>query len=285
MRHPAEYYIKFLLVRHPGISDAELMKRLSDLGFLSIEDKYYTFLKQQLPTPPAGFNPNDWSHRPSMSYLRELGIYELFHPDEAVNGAWAILTAPDQRLVVEQILLSKLADPVHLKSSLLRINKTHSWHLTDEAVTAYGKFFWNAKLLTFDDWGRFLYGRTSLYERHMAFLQGAATDLVLFHLSVEQNVESKQMIQDAQKIAHFTLKEVALKPGTGADKVKAIGVLSKTIVECHEALSTSDMALKDVLKQFERFRMEHHNAAPADIRQLAPKGNYTGSGAYEKLPN
>ncbi len=72
--------------------------------------------------------------------------------------------------------------------------------------------------------------------------------------------------------------------------MKSIAVLGKTVVECHEALSTSDMALKDVLKQFERFQVEHPHASPGDIRNLAPFGNYSGSGVQERekkdtLPN
>ena len=102
--------------------------------------------------------------------------------------------------------------------------------------------------------------------------------LAFYHLRLDQTIDSKKMIQDTQKIAYFTLLEVAQKPGTGLDKVKSIGVLSKTVIEAHNALSTSDMALKDVLKQFEHWRMEHPEILPPAIRQLAPGGNYSGTG-------
>jgi hypothetical protein len=110
----------------------------------------------------------------------------------------------------------------------------------------------------------------------------ATPELAMFHLQLQQAIDSKTMIQRTQEIAYFTIEEVSRKPGTGPDKVKAIGVLGKTIVDCHEALSTSDMALKDILKNFERFRMEHPQIPPPDIKMLAPGGNFTGSGVEEK---
>lgn len=284
MRHPAEYYIKYLITRFPQWTDAEVLKKLADWGFLSPDDKYLQFLRQDLPKVPANFDPLDVTDRPSMRYLRELGIYSMFRSTPDVEEAWDILSNPDQRLAVEQVILARL----DLKVAAQRINKRTGWFLSADGIAAFRHYFWNPQLLTFDEWGRHLYGRSALYERHMALLQGDQR-LAFHHLRFEQAVESKLMIQRAQEISYFALEEVNLKPGTGPDKVKAISVLTKAVVECHVALSTSDMALKDVLKQFERFRVEHPIAAPMDIRQIAPGGNYTGGGAAEKdkgtLPN
>jgi hypothetical protein len=37
------------------------------------------------------------------------------------------------------------------------------------------------------------------------------------------------------------------------------------------------MALKDVLRQFERFRMEHPQLPPKDIHELVRDGSYSGT--------
>lgn len=275
MRHPAEFYIKHLIVKlgYP-VDNAPILHAIEQAGFLSPDPNYLGFLRQELEPVPLMFDPANKLHRPSMQYLRQQGIYELFWPTSAVTDAFDILTDPEKRIVVEQVLLARL----DLKHSAQRLNKKHGWFLTEESLGAFRQFFWNVKLLTFDEWGRFLFGRSAMYERYMGLLT-ADPRLALFHLRLEQQVESKNMLQRAQEIAYFTLEEVALKPGTGPDKVKAVGVLTKSIVDCHEALSTSDMALRDVLKQFERFRMEHPLVPPPDIKQLAPKGNFSGSGA------
>lgn len=273
VKHPAEYFIRYLVVRDPAVTDAALMKMLDDWGFLQPAPTYWGFLRARLAERPEGFNPTDRLHRPSMKFLRDNKIYDLFYPNDSIEQAWSILTDPNQRLIVEQALMARLEPRVAAQ----KLNKKHNWLLTAEGLQSYYHFFWNVRLLTFDEWGRFLYGRTSMYDRHMALLQ-APPSLAFFHLRLDQTLESKKMIQRVQEIAYHTIEEVNLKPGTGPDKVKAIGLLGKLVVDAHNALSTSDMALKDVLQQFERFRMEHPLKAPPDIRQLAPGGNFSGSG-------
>lgn len=277
LKHPAEYYLRFLLIKEPGSTNAELEKKLVEAAILTPDTRYYEFLRQKLHGVPELFDPYNRTHRPSMRYLREQRVMELFHPTPSTMMAYEILTNPQARQVVEQVLCSRM----DLKEAASRINKQMNWHLTADGIELYGHFFWNVKLLSFDEWGRFLYGRSSLYERLMGQLQGN-TALAMHHLRLEQTLDSKAMIRRAQEIAYFTLEEVNQKPGTAPDKVKAIGVLGKTIIECHGALSTSEMAMKDVLKEFEKFRMVNPEKPAVDILALAPGGNFSNSGVDTK---
>jgi hypothetical protein len=145
-------------------------------------------------------------------------------------------------------------------------------------------YFWNVGALTLDEWGRFLFGRTSMYERYMGLLT-APPKLAFYHLRLDQQIESKKMIQRVQEIAYFAIEEIDQKPGVSIDKVKSINLLGKVVIEAHHALSTSDMALKDTLKQFEQWRMEHPDVLPPSLKQLAPAGNFTGSGLDPKKKN
>jgi len=276
-KHPAEHYLRYLLLREPGITDAMLTKALDDWGFLQPAPTFWGFLRQKMAELPPAFDPASRTHLPSMRYLRDMKVYDLFYPTEAVQEAWDILADPNRRLLVEQALMGRL----ELKTTAQKLNKKYNIFLTADGLQAFYHFFWNVKLMTFDEWGRFLYGRTAMYERHMALLHGPPS-LVYFHLRLDQTIESKRMIQRVQEISFHNIEEVNTKPGTMPDKVKSIALLSKVVVECHNALSTSDMALKDVLQQFERWRMEHPMGSPPSIHELAPGGNYTSSGADEK---
>lgn len=282
MRHPAEHFIKYLFVKNPGHPKAEVVKALLDWGFLlPLEPEQATYLdllRASIAPPPAGFDPTNQLHRPSMQYLRQQGVYEMFFQPPAIEEAWDILADPQIRLCVEQFIFAHL-DP---KKELVKINRRTGWDLTVGGVQAFERFFWNVKLLTFDEWGRFLYGRTGLYEDHMSLLR-APPQLALSKLRIETAVESKRMIQRVQEIAYQTIEEVGMLPGAGPQKVKAIGVLGKTIIECHNAQTTADMAISDALTKFEKFRMEHNTSTPPDIRDLAADGNYTGSGV-KQLP-
>lgn len=273
-KHPAEHYVRYLILRDPGATDAVLQKVLDDWGFLQPSATFWGFMRGKLSERPPAFDPTNRLHQPSMKYLRDMKVYDLFYPTEAVQEAWNILMDPNQRFLAEQTLMSRL----DLKSTAQKLNKKHGLFLTAEGLHTFGHYFWNVKLMTFDEWGRFLYGRSAMYERHMALIQGPPS-LAFFHLRLDQSIESKRMIQRVQEIAYHNMEEVNTKPGTTPDKVKAIALLGKTVVDCHNALSTSDMALKDVLQQFERWRMDHPMGSPPDIHQLAPGGNYSGSGA------
>lgn len=277
MKHPAEVFLKYLLLREEDPPDANILKNLQDWDILPPTITDLNFIRQQVSERPNGFDPFDRIHRPSMAFLRQHGVYELFHPTQGVNEAWDILADPTMRLNVERLLLARL----DRKQTAQKLNAKHGWKLTNAGITAYYNIFWCVKNLTWDEWGRFLHGRSAFYDQHLALLQ-APPELAFYHLRLAQSVESKQMIQRTQEIAYFNLEELSLRPGTGPDKLKGIGILGKVIIECHEALSTSDMALKDVLKDFERFRMEHPQIPPKDIKQLAPGGNFSGSGVDEE---
>ena len=274
MHLPYDFFVKYLVLC--GETDAAILLKLGQWGFLSPDATYLGLFRAEMEPPPANFDPLDRAHRPSTTYLRDQQVYELFFPNSAVEEAWGILADPTKRMAVEQVLLSRL----DTKVAAQKMNRRNNWFLTAAGIETFGHFFWHVKLLTFDEWGRFLYGRSSLYARYMGLLQGTK-ELAFFHLRVDQVIESKQMIRRAQEIAYFTLEEVAQQPGCGPDKVKAINMLTKSITDCHEAQSTSDMALKEVLKQFERFRMEHPQIQPKPIGQLAPKGNFTNSGVKD----
>ena len=212
-----------------------------------------------------------------MQYIRDHQVFEFFHPTPELTEAWSYLTDTTKRMMVEQALLARF----ELKFTAQKLNKKHGWNLTEGGLEAYRHYFWNVKLLTFDEWGRYLYDRSAMYDRYMALLQ-AEQPLAFYLMNFEQMVESKKMIQRTQEIAYFTLEEVRNVPGVRNDKIKAIGILSKAINDCHASLSTSDMALTGVLKEFERLHMEHKEIPAKPIHLVAPTGNFSGSGADEK---
>lgn len=277
-KHPAEFLLRYLLVSDPGVTDAQLMKKLNDWAFLQPSPTYWGFLRQRvMEGMPQAFNPNNRVDPLSMKFLRKNEIYDMFFQTAAVQEAWSILAEPTKRSAIEQGLMARV-DPKVLAQKL---NRKFSWFLTEDGIERFGHYFWNVKLLSFDEWGRFLYNRTAMYDRHLSLLQGPPS-LVFFHLRLEQTIESKKMIQRVQEIAYHNLEEVNTRIGTTPDKIKSIAMLGKTVLECHEALSTSDMALKDILSNFERWRMEHPQQNPPAINELAPNGNFTGSGADAK---
>ena len=275
MRHPAEFFLKALIIRDPSMSDSQLLRELELRGFLEPQVTYLGFLRQEVEDfpPPEVFQPFNKTHRPSMQYLRDQQVHEVFFPTPGFIEAQEYITDTAKRLQVEQIIMSRL----DVRVVAAKVNKKRNWFLTEDGITAYRHYFWNVKLLTFEQWGQYLNERSVFRERYMTLLQ-ADSRLALFHLRIDQTLESKRIIQRTQEIAYFALEEVNQLPGGALDKIHAINKLGSTITTCHAALSTSDMALSSVLKEFERFRVEHPLISPSPIQQLSPSGNFTGSG-------
>lgn len=280
MRHPAEYFIKYLLLRESlspnGITDAQVVHSLDELGLLSPHPQYLPLLRQELQQnpPPQPFEPFNRFNRPSALYLRDQKVYDMFVRTPAVEEAWEILGNQRLRLMAEKMVMANVTNKVTIN----KVNKKHGTFFTEAGVKAFEHYFWNRNLLTFDQWGRYLYDRSSLYSDYMALLR-APTQLAFYHLKLDQSLESKAMIRRSQQIAYNALEQVELQPGTGADKVKAIGVLVKAICTCDMALSSSDVAITGALQQFERFRMEHPQDPAPDIKMLSPGGSFSGSGS------
>lgn len=294
MRHPAENFIRYLIIKGRAdkmaavgnvidltptgavaatsdVPNSEIFKSMDVWGMLLPEEAYLKELRESIPAPPLSFDPSNKMHRPSMQYLRDQQVYEMFFKTEAVEEAWDILAEQAKRQIVEQILLARSVG----KGLIQKVNQNNDIHLTEEGVRKFGHYFWNVGLLTFDQWGKYLVHRSSLHHDYMALLRGSR-ELLLFKLRITQNLESKAMVKRAQEICYHTMEQVNLMPGTDSEKVKSIGVLTKSIVDCDTALSASDAALGAVLKQFEKFRTEHPQLPPADITKLAPDGSFTG---------
>jgi hypothetical protein len=59
VKHPAEFYMKYLLIQDPQVLDAQLLKKISDWGILSPDEKYLGFLRQRHPASTPSTSPTD----------------------------------------------------------------------------------------------------------------------------------------------------------------------------------------------------------------------------------
>jgi hypothetical protein len=77
---------------------------------------------------------------------------------------------------------------------------------------------------------------------------------------------------------YFDFRDWKTQPRS-EERTKALALLAKSATIIDERLSQADTAMRDSLKAFEQFRMQHAQLEVQDVRDLAPDGNFTGSGA------
>lgn len=277
IRHPSETFLKFLMtqVTNPHVNDDGWVSHaVVSLGFPQPQIEYLRWLRSELYSRvPAGFQPQNRYHRDSVKFLREQGIWGLHNPDKNSREATLLVTNLRARPLVENLLLGR----VEPKDIAKKVNARLSEHLTTEGIEAYRHYYWQVSLLKVEDWSQLLEEYEYQRSQTLSILQ-VGPGMALHKTGFQQQIESKVMLREMMETIFFDFREWKMQPRSPA-KTKALVTLSLAATKIDERMHEADAALKDSLQAFEKFRMQTDSQGVADVRQVAPAGNYTGSGA------
>jgi len=276
IRSPAENFIKFLLSQREYDSGV-ILRMLNDFRLEGISEDYIKKLNKKMQPFPEPWEPNkkDCATR---DFLKFHEIYDLWFPTPHVRESYEILAAPQLREHVEQLLLS----PIRIEEVVSRLNKHHRISLTIEGVIAFGHYFWNKKLLSMHEWVSVLEGRPSA-SNSMAILRVSpdmAQALVPWVLGLSgppQSLNTGTVARRMRDIAFLKVLEVERQPATLAHS-KMMKNYMDVIADAENELRQSDVALKDVLQAFEKFRLRKEDVTIPSIEELAGT-NYSQSGS------
>jgi hypothetical protein len=283
MRHPSEFFIKYLLTlpRAESQNDDWIKMNVQALGFPHPDDMYISQMRERLyANLPVNYDPTDRYNRPSVKFLRSEGIWSLHNPDEAVRTATSILPNFRVRKLIEQLLLGRI-EP---KEVAKKVNARVGEHYTTDSIQAYSHYYWNCALLKTSEWVSFFeeYDKTE-QSKAMAILHNGPA-MALYTTGFRQNLESKQMLKDMMESMYFDFRDWEAQPRS-SEKTRALTALAKAASQADQRLSEADNALRDSLKAFEQFRMKHEQQKVKGIEELAPAGNFSDSGSsFRELP-
>ena len=276
IRHPSENFIKSLMVSaHPSAGNNDWVATvIEQMGWPRPGSDYLSWLRADTSSRmPPGFRTNDKYHRPSTRFLRNEGIYGLFFAEKAEQEASNLIVNVKVRPMVEQLLLGRLSE----KDIAKKINARLSLHISTAAIERYHHYYWKVELLRVEDWALLYENNYEAKENAVAIAQ-VGPSLALHKLGFQQNIDSKSMLRIMQEGLFFDFMQWKSQPLSG-EKTKAMATIARSAVMVDEQLSASDAALKDSLKAFEQFRMKHSEVKIPEMAELAPGGNFTGSGA------
>jgi len=274
-RSPSEVFVRFLLSQREYDPNT-ILRMLEDFGLEGLGAGYIKRVQMEM-----GEFPNPWEPTkkagPSRDFLRKWGILDLWFPSPHVKEAYEILANPQLRADVEQLLLS----PLRIEEVVTRLNRHHEISLTIEGVQAFGHYFWNKKLLPMHEWVEFLEERPHAMNS-VAVLRVSpdmAQALVPWVLgmsgpptSLNTGVVSRRM----RDIAFLKVLEIERQPATLAHS-KMMKNYMDVISDAENQMRQSDVALKDVLTAFEKFRLRKDTAPLPSIEEVAGP-NYSQSG-------
>ena len=254
---------------------------VQSFGFPSPDAAYVASLRNALYVDlPGNYDPKDRYNRPSVKFLRSAGVWSMHNPDESVRSAVTIIPNIRVRKLVEQLLLGRI-DP---KEVAKKVNSRLGTFFKATAIQTYSHYYWNCALLKTQDWIDFYDAyESSEKSMSMAILQNGPA-MALHATGFQQHLESKEMLREMQESLYFDFRDWKAQPRS-ITKTRAMTSIAKAATQVDVRLSEADSALRESLKAFEQFRMEHAQKGVKSIEDLAPHGNFTESGAdIKELP-
>ncbi len=276
IRHPSENFIKYLMTSgHQQAGDDNWVTwMVTNLGYPAPRADYLQWLRTDISMKvPTDFDPNNRYHRASRQFMKEEGITGIHLRDKSVGEANSIVTNLRNRFIIEQLLLGRL-EP---KDVAKKVNTKLATFYTADGIEAYRHYYWQVGILRVEDWAVLLEQYDQAKQNTLAIVQVGAS-MALHKTGIQQAIDSKSMLRTMQEALFFDFQEWKTKKH-GSERTKALAALAKSAVLVDTQLSQADSAMKDSLKAFEQFRMETEKKAVPGMDQIAPGGNYTGSGA------
>lgn len=140
-RSPCEAYLKYLIVHPDGYTNDQIRKlvHMQQLDFLGIP---YLERLRAVCVPPTPFFPEDRLHNRSIRFLRKERLESIFHPDDAMRAAVAILDSTRAKELVENMLIGQ-AHPAWICTALRR----QGMDVPPDAVTRFKHYYFNVDLV------------------------------------------------------------------------------------------------------------------------------------------
>lgn len=143
LRSPAEFYIKYLVVKPENLSDQAIENILKELELDFIDTKYITALRERT-TKPVPFYPKDRLHSRSQRFILKEGLHSIFFPDVNMKAALRVLETPRAKEFVEAMLLSRAPSAAIAGA----VRSQRGIDCSAGAIDKYRHYFWNIDLLS-----------------------------------------------------------------------------------------------------------------------------------------
>ena len=282
LRSPSEFFVRFLISQ--GDQDSNTIvhiledHQLEPVGIRYIEKLQSNMLPRPEPWAPTPNLGNEEEQIATREYLRKYGIHDLWYPSPAAQEAYQILGNPRLRENTEQLLLS----PLRVEEIVRRLNDYHKVKLTAEGVEAFGHYFWNRKLLSMGEWVEFMENRPSSYSRITTLRSSPDTaDMVVPWLAgmsgPPSSINTGAVARRMRDVAFLKVLEIERMPAC-LDHARMMKDYMSIIKAAEDEMRQSDVALREVLNAFEKFRMKKDDQKIPAIEDVAGV-NYSQSGS------
>jgi len=270
--HPAEFFIKYLLILGDDISQDSVNSTLELHGISKVTPGVIDFCKDDLKDQPKDFRPWEKSHRPSTSWLKKKRLYSIVHPDKGtLEMRDKILTDPRLREHVERLILGNVSF-VEASHRLAKLGTP----VSDVALSEYKHYFWNTDVMGLSDWAHYIdrdsTKRTAASRSSYSLAVLCGPEVAMYRIGVQKQIDSKKIMLEVQSELYHTFLETKTLP-LSAKKVEMLTGLARGLARIDERVQAGDTALQETLKKFEKFKVLHGKPSPPSLLELAPTGS------------
>jgi len=282
MAHPAEFFIKYLLVADEGISLDSINSTLELYGISSIEGGDLKLIKDDLGQRPSNFQPWDRAHRATNTWLKKKRIFSLVHPDVATKEMKEkILSDPRAREKIDRLLLGNVS---YIEASH-RLRKL-GIKVSDSSIAEYCHYFWNTDNMGVSYWAVYIEHdsseRTSAIRSAYSLAVLAGPEAAMYRVGIKKQIDGKKIMMEVQAELYHTFLETKTLP-LSTKKVEMLSALARGLARIDERVQAGDSALQETLKKFEKFKLLHNEKKPPSLLELAPSGSVSNRSRNEIL--
>ena len=283
MRHPSEYYIRYLLAESWGdeedpINLESINLTLKSYGLPRMTEPQFEFLRAIFEVPET-FCFEDRNHEESVKFMKREKLYSIW---TATNG--------DMKRVLEEMLGTSLQHTVHLllmgdvPSNVIAKKVSKKFRLraslTPGMIDHYRHYFWRVHSLSEGEWEEFL-GANRYFDQFMAALYGGDQQ-ALFRAGFHPRYDYKQGLRDTHRQIVFRIQYLGFQP----DDKRTISLLIKMSREqraLYNILYGEGGGFEDQVQEIRRFLMQHRKPAVKALQDLIEEeGTYSGDGLVEE---
>ncbi len=244
--HPAKYFIWYLMasthperMNHGKIRDRLAERRLfDDLATDTVLDTLYHQMAQDIP---PDFRAGSRTHAGSLSFMRTSRIMDAMTESPSFAKATDLLTRPQLRVTVEELLLSKMAPKV----VAAYVNKKFKARYREEEISVFRHYFFCTDEIPQRELLESLTRRSSNASRTQRVALAGDELFALWQLKEDIHPELQQIKDEVLTQAWMRVKELREMPTT-PDAVKMLGGLTRVILTIEESKNNSDNKMKDI---------------------------------------
>lgn len=274
MAHPSARYIKYLIIRAKATKFAALLlnvnRVLKSLDLLEVGEDEFTHMVESISVP-AGIQFWAPEHERTIEFMKKSQVYEMWNPGKTEEETYSLLK---QSLIAEtaKILLMGRLEPDEVASLL---SMKHGYAVSPSCIEIFRDYFWNVATTSYEEWNTLLTGK-QLRGHLLACLYGSK-DQARYRAGFNPKVEGKRSLKDLHRTLHFRLEATRFMQDS-AHTAETVASLSRELVNVYQAIYGEGAGLEDVLREFKAFMLQNRDPEVVSIKELAPNGNFTGSG-------